>query len=289
MTDLLFWSCSCRIRGSRGSTYPPTGRTARIQWPAPQLPSGTPSPGISPRRSALCSAWYCTWLLALLAAIPLAAAVQETAQPMTLEECVAYALQHNPSLRQDQAGVDEALALRRSALGKGLGPTLKADGNVMRFDAANAVDFGGVSMVTREQTTKATRCSYAAADEPVDSRRVGAHGGQPPGCRQAEAPGDPQRRGLPGDRGVLPQPGGQGLPGDRREGPRVCRGARREGRAVPGPGPDPQVRVPQGARQPGPSGAERDRGPLRGGADRQPAGQPAGAARRPDGGDGADR
>ena len=80
------------------------------------------------------------WFLVFQLAFPVLA--EEQAVRMDLSDCVDYALQHNPDLRMDAAGSNEALALRKSARGS-FGPVFSTEGNIIRWDSASEMQLGG--------------------------------------------------------------------------------------------------------------------------------------------------
>lgn len=86
------------------------------------------------------SVHFIIWTLVIQLATPVFA--EDQLLQMSLEQCVDYALQHNPDLRMDMAGNDETLALRNSARGH-FGPVFSTEGNIMRWDSASEMQLMG--------------------------------------------------------------------------------------------------------------------------------------------------
>jgi hypothetical protein len=83
--------------------------------------------------------------LAFLAATTLApaAAGAAPARPLTLADCLTITLERNPDVALAREEVAAAEAGRRAARGL-LGPRLRLEGNVMRWDSAQAMDCGSI-------------------------------------------------------------------------------------------------------------------------------------------------
>ena len=108
---------------------------------------------MSPRTIGIASVLLALWATPALAQSNPPSTPQATPHRMSVDDCIAAAIAHNPDIMTSNAEVEEAEASRKGARG-GFGPKLRVDGYAQQWD--RAFSFAGFGVVRDPFTWNAT-------------------------------------------------------------------------------------------------------------------------------------